>query len=240
MSEIYTHRHALESFKHVALDKTGYSSDELPWSNKYIIRKLQEIRASVLLSQLAAAKDISEFSLQTLGCVEFEEMDRSDCPCAPASGCYWLKSKEPIPRAIKITSVTGTVAGETNPRFTFIKWDRFQYIPIARSKSTKFGSFWTIRDSGDGAYICLYGNRNLKVGSITGLWEDPMLTAAFPRCGVVDLDALCNPLDVDFYTDAHTRDIVLDMAWQKLLPIRSAAGADIQNDDMPGNTSKQG
>lgn len=236
MGEVYTHRHALEAFKHAALDQSGYTSDELTWSDKFLIRKLQEVRAGDIRMSLAAGSGVSEFSLQTLGCVELEEVDRSECPCVPASGCYWLKSKTPIPRPIRITSVTGVVANGDNPRFTFIKWDRFGYVPTSRTRSVREGCFWTIRDVGEGnPYLYLYGNRFLEVISVTGLWEDPMDVEAFPRCGEVNLKAKCYPLDVDFYTDSHTRDTIINKTWQILLPVRSSAGSDIQNDDTSGN-----
>lgn len=238
--EAYTHRHALESFKHVSLDKSGYHPDELPWSNKYLIYKMLEVRAGAMEVALDAGKGISEFSLQTLPCVEMVEMDRSECPCAPASGCYWLKSKEPLPRPVRITSVTGTVANSENPRFTFIKWDRFQYVPKSRNVSTRNGRFWTIRDTGsEGAYLYLYGDRFLELVSVSGIWENPMHAEAFASCGEVDLGAKCNPLDVDFYTDASMRDRIVDITWQKLLPVRAAAGEDMKNDDFSGNSPVQ-
>lgn len=239
--ESYTHRHALEAFKHLALDQTGYSTDELPWSNKYIIYKMLEIRATEMEIALEAGIGISEFSLQTLGCLPVSEMDRSECPCAPASGCYWLKSEVPLPRPIRILSVTGVVANTDNPRFTFIKWDRFQYIPTSRSASTRNGRYWTIRDKGaEGAYLYLYGDRDLEMVTITGVWENPMEVEAFPSCGEVDLQSKCNPLDVDFYTDAAMRDRIIDLTVQKLIPVRQAAMADLKNDDTfrsnPANT----
>lgn len=232
----YTHRHAIEQFKHYAIDQSGYVVDESPYSNKSIIRNIQEVRASEIKMALDLGKDLSEFMVQVLPCVELEEMDRNECPCAPASGCYWLKTKSEIPRYCKLISVTGIVASGDNPRFSFIKWDRFQYIPKSRNKSMQRGLYWTIKDSGGkGPYMYLYGDRFFETIAISAIWEDPMDVEAFPKCGKRNMDAYCNPLDVDFYTDSWLRDIIISKTWQKLLPIRAAAGFDGQNDDTAGN-----
>jgi hypothetical protein len=241
MAVTYTHRHAIEAFKHVAIDQSGYPVDELPWSDLYIVRKIQEVRSTAIKAALKAGEGISELMVQTLPCVNVTELDRNECPCVPASGCYWLKTDCAIPRYCKMISVTGIVANGENPRFTFIKWDRFQYIPKSRSKSVREGLYWTIKDTGeDGPYVYLYGNRNLEIIAISGIWEDPMCVEALPKCGKEKrLEPLCNPFDVDFYTDAWLRDRILDIVWQKLIPVRSAATQDVQNDDLFGNNPLQ-
>jgi len=238
--DTYTHRHAIEQWKHPPIDQSGYVMDENPWSNKSIIRNIQEVRATEIKIALKRGESLSEFMVQVLPCVEVCELDRNECPCAPASGCYWLKSKCEIPRYCKMISVTGIVANGDNPRFSFIKWDRFQYIPKSRNKTMQKGLYWTIKDSGgDGPYLYLYGNRNLEMIAISAIWEDPMCVEAFPKCDEVDPKALCNPLDVDFYTDAWMRDIIISKTWQKLLPVRAVAKFDLINDDTSSNNPLQ-
>lgn len=233
--ETFTHRHALEQWKHYAIDRSGYVPDENPFSNKSIIRVLQEVRATEIKLALNQGLDLTEFMVQTLSCIEVEELDRNECPCAPASGCYWLRSKVELPRFCKDISVTGIVANGENPRFTFIKWDRFQYIPQSRNRTMRKGRYWTIRDSGgEGPYLYLYGDRFLKQVAMSAIWEDPMGVEAFPKCGTEDINAKCNPLDVDFHTDAWLRDIVISKAWQKLLPVRAGSQLDTLNDDNSG------
>lgn len=235
MSSVYTHRMAVESWKHFAIDQSGYISDENPYSNRALLMKLQEHRATFIKTALERGKELSEFMIQTLACVDMEEMDRNECPCAPASGCYWLKSKCELPKAIKLRSVTGIVASGSNPRFNEIKWDRFQYIPKARNTAMKNGRYYTVRDTGNGPYLYLYGDRFLETVSISGFFEDPIAAASFSSCGEPNLEAFCNPLDVDMYTDPWVRDIILPSMWQQLLPVRAGAGRDVINDDLHGN-----
>lgn len=226
-----THRHQIEKIKHLLVDPTGYVPDENPWSDLYLVRNLQESRASVLKNALSRGAIVSEHNVQTLSCVEVTELDRNECPCAPASGCYWLRSDKPIPREIKITSVTGIVANNENPRFQYMKWERFQYIPKARYQSTRTALYYTIRTTTDKEnHIYLYGNRFLSSIAISGIWEDPMLAAAYPKCGEKQIEAYCNPFDVNFYTDLNYIDQIVQMSVQKLQP-RSTTTPDPRNDD---------
>lgn len=229
----YTFRTLVEKFKHVPGDGSGYLSDDFAWSDEAIIKDLLEIRASTIDDYLSIGKNLSDQVIQVLPCVEVEEHDRNECPCFIPSGCYWLKTKLPIPKFIKITSVTGIVANADMPRFSPIKWDRIQYIPNHRIASVKNGLYWTTRDSGEGRYLYLYGNRDLEKIAVSGIWENPMEAAAFPNCGIVDKEALCNPLDVEVFTDIKLLDRIMQTAWSKLLPVRQTAPVDIKNNDNP-------
>jgi hypothetical protein len=227
-----THRDQFEKIKHLIIDRTGYVPDDMPWSDLYLVRKLQESRAMVLKNQLRTGQTISEQSVQTFPCVDLTEVDRNECPCAPASGCYWLKTDQVIPREIKIISVTGIVANGDNPRFDYMKWDRFQYIPKARYESTSKGLYYSIRTTTDkDTRIYLYGNRFLQNIAISGIFEDPMLAAAFPKCGEKQIEPFCNPLDVHFYADVDLISQIIDITLQKIVPPRSGVPTDPRNDD---------
>ena len=236
-----THRDQFEKIKHLIIDRTGYVPDELPWSDLYLTRKLQESRAIVLKEQLRRGTLISEHSVQTLPCVELEEADRNECPCAPESGCYWLRTVDFIPREIKIISVTGIVANGENPRFEYMKWDRFQYIPKARYQESSNRMYYTIRTSTDKQpRIYVYGNRFIKIIAISAIFEDPMLAAAFPKCGEKQIEPYCNPFDVHFYADVNLIGSIIDLTLQKIIPPRSTAPTDPRNDDthLPLTTTK--
>lgn len=134
-------------------------------------------------------------------------------------------------------SVTGIVANAENPRFAHIKWDRFGYIPESRNISMRNGNYWTIRETKDGPYLYLYGNRFLDEISISAIWEDPIAVEAFSNCDEVNINAICNPLDVDFYTDAWLRKLIIAKSWQSLLAAKSAVVPDKPHDDKFGGIS---
>lgn len=231
MSNTVTHRHMIEQWKQYPLDRTGYLSDELPVSNKSLIRDMLDIRANEIRTALFNGVKLSEYMVQTIDCIKMKEVDRAEHPSAPASGCYWLKSEQPIPIYIKMMSVTGVVVNSDMPRFDFIKWDRFQYIPKSRSATMANGRYWTIRETSEGPYLYLYGDRFLETVALSGIWEDPISVDQFPRCGVVNEEAICNPLDVNFYTDAWLRKLIIARSWETLLAARNSSQVDIINDD---------
>jgi len=154
---------------------------------------------------LAAGRYITEHTVQILPCVEVVLVDRNECPCAPESGCMWLKTKVKIPRPIRIISVNDIIAQDS---FSFLKWDRFKYIKHSRVNSLKKRRYYTMRDSGEGTFLYVYNDDFLESISISAIFEDPMDAAAYPKCGKRDIEAVCNPMDVDLYLDGKSRDTV--------------------------------
>lgn len=227
----YTFRTLVEAFKHPPGDASGFISDDFPWSDEALILELLNIRSSLLTSAIDGSQRVSQQPVQILDCVEFEEGDRNECPCELPSGCYWSKSKLPLPKFIKISAVTGMIPNEQQPVFNQILWHLIKYIPSARSNAQRKGKYWTTRDTGGGRHLYLIGDRFLEKGSITGVWENPMEAAAFPRCGKVDKQLLCNPMDTEVYTDSELINVILMQAWAKLLPTRQRAPADKKNND---------
>jgi hypothetical protein len=227
----YTHRAIVEKFKHNAVDQSGFVSDDDTWSDEFLIKEFLDLRTLLTKQYLAAGKSCSTKMVQTLGCVKVTEEDRSTCPCSIPSGCYWLKSEKPIPSFIKILSVTSTIVHGDMLRFSPIGWDKLQYIPNSRSNFAKKGKYWTTRDTGNGTFLYLYGDRDLQEIQVTGIFENPMEVAVYPSCGLVDKKALCNPLDVDFHTDRELVTQILDSAYQRLIAVRSSAKEDVKNND---------
>lgn len=229
----YTFRTLVEAFKHPPGDATGFVSDDFPWSDEAIIHELLNIRSSILTSAIDGSQRVSQQPVQILNCIEFEEADRNECPCELPSGCYWSKTKLPIPKYIKISAVNGIVVNEQMPVFNYIMWHLIKYIPSARNIAYRKGKYWTTRDTGGGRHLYLIGDRFLEKGAVTGVWENPMEAAAFPSCGIQDKQKLCNPLDTEVYTDAELINVILMQAWAKLLPTRQQAPTDKKNNDQP-------
>lgn len=225
------YRKLIARFRDPLGDADGFISDDNSWSDEFIVREWLSGRSDAAKQFLKAGESLSDQMVQVLGCVEVEEEDRNECPCAVPSGCYWLKTKSPVPKFIQITSVTGIVASADSPRFSYIKWDRIQYIPGHRTGAVRNGLYWTTRDTGAGRHLYLFGNRDLEKIAVGGIWEDPMEAAAYPRCGVVDSTKLCNPLDTDIYTDDNLVNLVLQAMHSRLIPVKQTAPTDLVNND---------
>lgn len=225
------HRKLIARFKDPIGDVSGFISDDNSWSDEFIVREYLSTRAAAVKNFIKVGESVSDQVVQVLDCVEVKEEDRSQCPCNIPSECYWLKTKVELPKFIKIVSVTGTVIHGESPRFNYIKWDEIQYIPKHRIGAVRNGLYWTTRDSGDGRHLYLYGNRDLEQVAVGGIWEDPMEAAAYPRCGVIDENRICNPLDTDLYTDENLVELVLQQMTSRLVPAKQAAPTDQVNND---------
>lgn len=234
-----TQRAVVEEFKHWAIDQQGVNSDDLPFSDLAVLRVLQDVRADLVNRYIKNPQQfrLSDQMVQTLSCVRLEEVDRvSECPCAPLSGYKWLRAIDPIPKMLSPISVTGILATDQNPRFTFLKWDRFQHKLRSRNPRERNGKYWTIREYQGSMYQpYFYNDSFLQVASISAIWEDPAAAEAYPKCGKVDYEIACNPLDVDFRTDKNLMTQIFQIAWGTRLQVRAGAGRDVLNDDQAGN-----
>lgn len=234
---VVTIRDAISQFKHWVVTPDGKLSDDHPFSNRAIADHLLQTRSSVLQAAMDSGMRLSKENEQVLDCVSLQKVDQAECPCLPPSGCVWLRTIEPIPSDILIRAVTGVVTSGDNPRFEYIEWDQFQYIPTARMKSVREGKYYTLRDTGEGLHMYLY-EQNLEAISISGVWYNPMEAAAYPRCGTRDQQAVCNPLDVKFHTDSKFISRIIQSQptdTEAAVSLRRAAVPDLINEDMVGN-----
>lgn len=199
-----------------------------------------EARAVVTKESIKRNEGVTEDMYQLLPCVEVCEADRQECPCAPASGCYWLKSRSPIPRALLIRSVTDII-GSSGMGGT-VSFDHRLWKDIGRKsrlKSSRIRRYFTLKESGNGDfYLYIHAEEDLfleKV-AVAGIFANPILAAQYPNCGRTNLDAVCNPMDVPFFTNEEIRDTVFKRAWSFLPQLKLSAMYDILN-DMKANRS---
>jgi hypothetical protein len=227
MADIRSYRDSVEYFKHVPLDSSGYQSDDLGWSDRVIVEHLLDVRTSEIKQRQLVGIPIDKHNEQTLPCIELEEVDAVDCPCPPPSGCIWLKSNDILPRMISLTSVS-SIDGSIN--FNPVDWTKLKYKVNSRIKSNQKKKYYTTRDTGEGTYLYILNDDFLKAVSLTAIFEDPYCAFSFPKCGEQNIEALCNPWNVDIKTDRSIFEAIIRKAWQILLSIRSAAGSDTYND----------
>jgi hypothetical protein len=174
--------------------------------------------------------------VQNLRCVELIQVDPQECPCAPASGCFWLRTKEPVPRAIRYISVTDTLGKE---QFTRKKWSDFKRVANSRIKSARTKRYYTLREANEAGenkhYLYIYAKEEdklyLKSLTISGLFANPIKAAAFASCGEINLTAICNPMDIGFYTNEELRDVVNKQLILTLPQFRNLAPSDQLNND---------
>lgn len=227
MSEIRTYRDTVEYYKHPPMDVSGYESDDLGWADLMIIQHILDVRTTELKRQDRIGFDLDKHNQQTLPCIKLEEVDKVDNPCAPPTGCIWLKSTEVLPRMIKMISVT-SIDGNIN--FNSVDWTKFKYKKSSRIKSNKSKKYYTTKDTGDGTFLYVLNDEFIKAISLTSIFEDPYAAVSYPNCGVVNTEAVCNPWSTDMKTDRSTFATVMSLSWSLLPNVRAGAGSDIYND----------
>lgn len=223
-----TNREVVSLWRHFLADKTGSVSVQNSYSPKAVLEYLKIERSGVVEDYLGTGKKLPSQMSQTISCLELVEVDQNDCPFQPDSGCKWLKTKQPIPVFITLSSVSSGLSGKLKT-YDHVDWDKAQFKNTSREK----GNMYTTKDTGEGMYIYLYDELILTAISITGIAEDPV--AASDVCE----DCRCDVLDKDFYINKSLLREVMTRAWQVLSRVRNLAGADIKDDDQPNEIGLQ-
>jgi hypothetical protein len=224
----YTFRFAIEQFLQEASDYSGFISDDNVWSKRHLMHKIIQLRAGVIDSFKNEPYAFSEQMYQAIQCIEMEEVDQQLCPCAPASGCFWLRSKEPVPKPLVRQYVGGTM-GEN---FHFIKWSQAKRIPDARRKAEREAKYYTLREAADGdIYVYVWNDKYTPQITMEAIFENPLNAAVFPQCDKDTLKLRCYPLDCPIFLDQRFVEAVEGALKQTLLPTKLQSPSDGSNND---------
>jgi hypothetical protein len=221
-----TNREVISAFKTLIADKAQVSDDN-GWSSRLIYFHLLRHRNKLLLEKLRVGRVLSRYNFQTISCVSLVEVDLNECPCAPASGCTFLKTSLPIPQPLMgfktITSVDGTI------KYTYLDWDKFTYKINSRIRPQAVSPYYTVKTIGTETYLYVYNDNHKETVTITAIFENPIDVQVFPDCeGKVD--GCIKKLDLRFIIDPDLLDTVYDIALQKLMRAKAPV-SDIMNND---------
>lgn len=235
-----TNREIVEGFRAFAADKTSRLSIDNAWPTRLVLHHLQLYRARLLYERRFARRPkFNSFDEQTIPCVQMKKIDLNECPCAPATGCYFAKSIHPIPRPIggKLTSV---VAVSADHKFDFIPWHTFKDTLNSRIPAERTARYYTFKniESSDKVHLYIYNKSDLELLSITGTFEDPLEVAAFPKCGE-ESAIVCSPLDEVFVLEKDLIPVLYDMAFEKLISVKGAVGSDILTNSQDDSAAPQ-
>lgn len=205
-----TNREVVSSFMHLLQDK-GPLSDEGVVSKREVYFMLIRYRARILAEkQRARGFTLSRHNLQTIACIPVDEVDQAECPCAPASGCTFLKTKFKIPKPIgnlqSVTSIDGRIA------YDYIQWERYQDLTHSRFEAEANSASYTLRNIGGGTYLYLYNDTHKESITVTGVFESPLEIQNYPDCSTHTTDCCFSPLDEEFIIDPDLLPIIYDLA----------------------------
>lgn len=237
--EINSVRHAVESFRVFMEDRTGRpSSSTFAWPPKLVYYYLNMFRNAVAYEYRFSnsISGIDEGIILTIPCVELVEVDvTSECPCAPAKGCTWLKSVHQIPKSLTgIPHAVITIDGSTS--FDYVQWTQFEdKVVNARIEAQQVQPFFTVRNINSKHNIYLYTNSpktesgDLIRVAVALIPKNPLEVYEFPVCGKKPNES-CSPLDQEFTIEEELQPVVFERTFNALMAIQnSGTGADILN-----------
>jgi hypothetical protein len=217
-------REVIQQFKHFAEDKSGFISDDIRFSEYAIFHHMLMARTTLINERKKMFMSFSNSMYQTLNCVNFEEVDKSECNLNIPSGCNVLKSTKPVPNFLVLVSINSRLGNE---HLDIVDWDRVEgranhYLPkISNSR------FATFRNLPDGQYLYILNDLDLKQVTLEAIFENPIEADLYNG----DETAKCSPMDLNSRTDYNLIDIIIKMTWDSLIRINNIAPMDVQNDD---------
>lgn len=208
----------------------GNPSDDSRLPNRLIYNKVVGIR-SLLLSQEANKKQkISRWNYQQISCIELIEVPSHDCPCIPPIGCKMLRSRYKLPKPL--TGINGHLIESV---FTIDKQLKIDEVPFSAYSYQK-GNKYTAKKTNffiHNDYLYLTTPSRIRVVSLVGLFEDPVIAESFSGyCDNKDCkDCQCKDnLQQDFPIEASKIDTLVEMSVNELLQIFGSAHKDGYND----------
>lgn len=208
-------------------------SDDTFVSHQGLAHMITRKRAGTISQLKNDSHRFTDRMYQKLGCIEVEELDIQQCPCAPVTGCTWYRTKSPVPLPL----VTQTVSDTTGRiPYDYIGWTGARGIPEKQPVSARKAKYYTFQPTGSGeVHIYLYSDTPIKLFSMVAVFDKPLEAEIFPSCGDEDraMKAKCSPMDIPIYLDPSFVDLIIDEISQGLLAKKRAAPEDNQNNDIP-------
>lgn len=219
----------------IELVKTSYNrgvaSDDSRLSSRYIYTKILAARNRLITQQARKNQKISQWSYQTLPCVELVKAPMHECPCLPPAGCTIYKMKFALPQLLTdldihlIQSVT-TVDGSVE--FNEVTWTEKKNNKGNRYTASKADYY--IRNN----YLYITQKTGPTLITITGLFDDPLKVYEYPSkcddCEVNDCYDCESPLDKDFPIDGDMVNVLIQMAEQEIAQGFQQGITDSRND----------
>lgn len=232
-------RDIIAAFSHDVEEKTGRPFIQFKWPNMLIYFHMTNARAE-LYYQTRRQNQLEgnyEDYTEVIPCIELKEVDLVECPCAPPSGCTWMKSIIPLPRFVgsRPTNVT-TLDGMD--RYTFTEWSMFKIKTNNRILAANMGMRYTVKTLGNEQWIYTLIKKEkdgipikAQYAMLSGVPIDPMEIALYPVCGKKMRDP-CNILDLNFIIEKRLTNALYTNTLARMIQINNSTNiGDTKNDD---------
>jgi hypothetical protein len=212
-----------------SLYNKGTASDDSRLSDRHIYAKLISARSMLIKREINQKRQVSDWIVQSISCLQMVTALPNECPCAPIPGCKILRSKLPIPKPVQ-SAIGPELEGVTNQNgnkvYSKTDWVRRKYKSGAKFTSEIADYF--IKDN----YLFIDESSLLEYVSISGVFEDPLEVVYTDACK----EACIDPYNEEFPIDEQLTDAVIQMATQELVQVFKSMPSDQENDglDKPG------
>lgn len=224
-------RNITEGFKFFLEGKTMRPSDDIVIPNKLIYHYLQVYKRRLVEEAGMLNKfNMHEELIKVLPCVSLREVDLVECPCAPASGCVFMKSTNPIPQfqtglPVSVNDVSG------GTEFTYVPWHDFKLKLHSRIPAQRKAPYYTTKTINNEVYLYVYNRQGMKAVSVTGVPEDEIKFAEFPLCGEED-KYYCDVLGTEYHIPAELESALYERVYNTMRAMKALSPlGDILNND---------
>lgn len=216
-----TYKEIIDLYKHPVADRTGFDSSSKTWSDQYILKYILLVRSTIIQEYKRVGMFIAPENYLTL-CIELEDADPVECPCAPPSNCVWKRSVKKIPRGILdpiVTDISGAVP------YNFTNFDKLKSVTKSRVPAVRDTKIYTIKNE----HLIVPIDVNLKAISLHNVFEDNY-EAINLSCNSTT-ESKCKPLSTEFSTDASLIENIIKRVWGILPQLRGMAPIDQINNE---------
>ena len=130
--------------------RSNHIIDDLDISERQILYKINLQRSLLMRNELnKPGRTLDPFTVQSLGCVELEEANSSECPSLPV-GCSVLRTKCDLPKTIELHNRTAiTKVGPIDKLDYF-----FSFVPYQQAAFSGNGKY-----NKDSIYAFIYNRK---------------------------------------------------------------------------------
>lgn len=164
--------HLVSDIRQIA--SSGSEPIDFRITDEQIIYWINQVRATLITQELDKRQPIMDEWIQTINCVELEQVDKSECPCETID-CIILKSKLPIPSTIDTSDPNCILSVHGMDQTQIHKGNRFRAKYKKYNKYTSKNKSWYLKDS----YLYIINDLLLEKVAISGIFEDPSELSVF-------------------------------------------------------------
>lgn len=216
-----------------SLYSKGVQSRSSRLSNRNIYYKFVSTRSTLHTNEKKKKFKISQWTYQTLPCIELISVPLNECPCTLQSGCIMLRSKYPIPSIMTeankhiIQSVTGL---EGKMALTEINYEDIKYQK-GNKYTSKDPSFF-FRTIGTQVFIYITVTTRIPCISLVALFDDPIEAYLFPSFCNPNIYECLNYLDFEFPIDDDQMNALIQITATELIDAFTLRKQDESNNNI--------